>query len=308
MIQVDDLHQIYLEQSGNPEGIPVLFLHGGPGAGLNPIYRRLFDPEVYRIIGFDQRGCGRSRPYAETKQNNTQALLQDIEQIRCHLGIEKWLVTGGSWGSTLALLYAIEHPARVDGLILRGIFLARQQDYEWFLEAHGGAAQLFPDYYQGFIEPVKDSLESKSLTQAYWEALTSKSEITQTNAARAWSLWEERIAKLNHQTSSEELGHVRERLCIAKLECHYMLNHCFVEQDFILQNLAKIGDIPTTIVHGRYDIVCKVENAFTLHQSLANSQLLIVPLAGHSTSEVPIAEALTKASTAMAKFIRETRK
>lgn len=305
ILQVGDIHRIYLEQSGNPDGLPVLFLHGGPGAGLNQSYRSLFDPDQYRIIGFDQRGCGRSKPFAETKQNNTAALIDDIEAIRQHLNIDSWIVAGGSWGSTLALLYAIKHASKVNGLILRGIFLARQQDRDWFLSADGGAAQMFPEYYQDFIAPVKSRTGEEDLLTLYSKALNSDNELTVTAAAKAWSQWEERIAKLNHKEADEELGHMRERIAIARLECHYIQHQCFVEENYILDNVAKLGDIPVTIVHGRYDVVCKLEAAYTLHQGLANSQLFIIPEAGHSMSEMPIANALCHASNAMAKFFKE---
>lgn len=309
MLQVDEIHSLYLEQTGNPDGIPVLYLHGGPGAGLAPIYRSLFDPQKYRIIGFDQRGCGQSTPFGELRGNDTQSLLADIQLIRKHLGIKTWMLFGGSWGSTLALLAAIDDPQSVTSLVLRGIFLARQEDFSWYLNAEGGPAQIFPDYYQEFINPISALQKQHSVAEAYYQQLTHSDELSRMAAVKSWCMWEERIAKLHATISEHDLSHdVHRAISLALLECHYIKHGCFIEEDFILSQIGKIAHIPGTIVHGRYDMVCKLEGAHKLRQVWHNSQLLIVPESGHSTSEPLIAEAICQSTDAMARFLNETHK
>lgn len=306
MLEVSDGHTLYIEQTGNLKGIPVLYLHGGPGAGIGQDYRRFFDPDKYHIIGFDQRGCGKSLPFGELKHNNSQALVEDVLLIKAHLNIKKWVLFGGSWGSTLALLVAIKQPQSVIGLILRGIFLAREQDYTWYLDADGGAAQLFPDYYQEFIKPVEEQLSTHSIVNAYYDIFTQGNEIQKMAAIKAWCLWEARISRLHCQFDEDKLvPDVHRAISLALLECHYIKHQCFIPEDFILQNLDKIQHLPSTIIHGRYDCVCKIEGAYALNQAWQNSILNIVPEAGHSAGEKSITLALCSASQAMAKYWAE---
>lgn len=308
MLPVSDLHTVYLEQTGNPKGTPVLYLHGGPGAGTSAEYRRFFDPDKYWIIGFDQRGCGKSLPFGELKNNTSDDLLSDIRKIRQHLGIKKWLLFGGSWGSTLALLSAIDQPDCVTGLILRGVFLGREEDFDWYLDPSGGAAQLFTDYYQDFIQPVSYGLGSKALVDDYYRLFTSNDEISKMAAVKAWCLWEARISRLHNELTEEELvGDIHRAISLAVLECHYIKHQCFIPPDFILNNIHEINHIPGTIVHGRYDCVCKIQGAFALSEKWQNSQLTIVPESGHSAGEPKVTAALCLATNAMASFLEEQR-
>jgi proline iminopeptidase len=306
MLTVSNGHSLYLEQTGNPTGIPVLYLHGGPGAGIGKDYRRFFDPDKYWIIGFDQRGCGKSTPFGELENNNSHALVDDVLLIQQHLNIEKWVLFGGSWGSTLALLVAIRQPESVIGLILRGIFLARVQDYAWYLESSGGAAQLFPEYYQHFLEPIAGRPKEVSVVDAYYQILTSNNEVQKMAAVKAWCLWEARISRL-HCTFDENqlISDIHRAISLAILECHYIKYHCFISENYILHNVAKIQHLPVSIIHGRYDCVCKIEAAYSLSQNWVNSQLIIVPESGHSSGEKLITKALCSASRAMAKYWQE---
>ncbi|WP_158972234.1 prolyl aminopeptidase [Paraglaciecola sp. L3A3] len=306
MFEVTDGHTLYVEQSGTPEGIPVLFLHGGPGAGIGEDYRRFFDPDKYWVIGFDQRGCGKSQPFGELEYNNSQALVDDALAIQTHLKINKWLLFGGSWGSTLALLIAIRQPESVIGLILRGIFLAREQDYDWYLQPDGGAAQLFPEYYQDFLAPVRTMLEEYSIVDAYSQIFTHGNEVKKMAAIKAWSLWETRISRLHYQVDEDKLvPNVHAAISLALLECHYIKYKCFITENAILQQIDKIKHLPGTIIHGRYDSVCKIEAAYSLSQVWDNSQLQIIPEAGHSAWEPATANALCYATQAMVKFFKE---
>ena len=306
MLVASNGHSIYVEQTGNPRGIPVLYLHGGPGAGIGKDYRRFFDPDKYWIIGFDQRGCGKSTPFGELENNNSDALVDDVLFIRKHLKIKEWILFGGSWGSTLALLVAIRQPECVIGLILRGIFLAREQDYIWYLEASGGAAQLFPEYYQDFLEPINSRPKDVSIVDAYYRIFNSNNEVQKMAAVKAWCLWEARISRLHCQFDENKLvPDVHRAISLAILECHYIKHHCFIPEDYILQNMQKIQHLPVSIIHGRYDCVCKIEAAYSLSQNWQNSQLTIVPESGHSAGERLITQALCSASQAMAKFWQE---
>lgn len=300
----DNGHQIYVEESGNPDGIAVIFCHGGPGGGSAPVHRRFYDPEIYRIIIFDQRGCGQSLPHAKLEGNDTWSLLSDMEFIREQLGVDKWVVAGGSWGSTLALVYAINHPERVLGLILRGIFLGRHEDYHWLYGQSGGAAQVFPDYYADFIKPITPCEDGQEL-QAYYRLLTSDNEIERLHAAKIWSIWEGKISTLTCKPDVEQVsGEAHLALSMARIEAHYFVNNCFVEHNYIIDNLDKITHIPGFIIHGRYDLVCKLENAFTLAKCWQNAQLQVIPSSGHSGLEPAIADALCKASDQMIKFVK----
>ena len=301
-------HTLHVEVSGNPKGTPVVFLHGGPGAGLPTNYRRFFHPDLYHIIGFDQRGCGQSQPFADLKNNTIEDLIADIEQIRQHLGISTWLVFGGSWGATLALVYAIRHTANVMGLILRGTFLARQQDIDWFLHPEGGAANLFPEQYQQFAANTEFADSSQAICERYYEIFKHADEISQAHALKSWYSWEERISKLVLPNPSNiDTHHFHLVKSLAMLECHYISNQCFIPENYILNNVSQLAALPVTIVHGRYDVICKMSAAYALHTSLPNSVLQIVPDAGHSTAEIGIAKALCKATDDFARFQRDNK-
>ena len=296
-LTVDSLHNLYVEECGNPDGLPVVFLHGGPGAGCESYHRRFFDPEKYRIVLFDQRGCGRSTPHAELQGNTTQALIKDIETIRRHLHIDKWVVFGGSWGSTLALAYAQTHPENVLGLILRGIFLCRQREIDWFYQE--GASRIFPDVWEKFLEPIPLA-ERDALVNAYYRRLTSDDEFTRMQAAKAWSLWEGRTATLiSSQKVLEHFGDAHTALSLARIECHYFMNKSFLRENQLLDDAHKLKNIPGVIVQGRYDVICPMESAWHLHQAWPESILQIIPDAGHSASETGIVNALIKATDDM---------
>jgi len=302
-LAVDAPHELYIEECGNPDGIPVLFLHGGPGAGCVSYHRRFFDPAIYRIILFDQRGAGQSTPHAELEGNTTQALVADIESIREELNIEQWLLFGGSWGSTLSLVYAQTHPQRVSGLILRGIFLCRPQDIYWFYQH--GASRLFPEYWEQYLAPVPEP-ERGDMVSAYYKLLTSDDEPTRLEAARAWSLWEgHTISLLPCKETEQTFAAAKFALAMARIECHYFMNQSFLEDNQILNNVDKIADIPAIIVHGRYDVVCPVDQALALHAAWPQAELQVVANAGHAASEPAIIDALVSATRDMARRISE---
>ncbi|MBV1788765.1 prolyl aminopeptidase [Marinobacterium sp. D7] len=289
-----DGHTLYVEESGNPSGIPVLFVHGGPGGGCSPTHRRFFNPDKYRIILFDQRGCGRSTPHASLDNNTTSALIGDMEQIRDHLNIEQWLLFGGSWGSTLSLAYAQTHPDRACGLILRGIFLCRKQDIDWFYQR--GASAIFPDFWQDYLEPIPEA-EHQDLLVAYHKRLTSDNELIRMAAAKAWSVWEGRCSTLD--PNPEVVDHFSDphfALAMARIEAHYFISEAFLRPNQILEDCKQIRSIPTTIVHGRYDMVCPIEQAFALYRQLPQAELHIVRDAGHSAFEPGIIDNLVNAT------------
>lgn len=293
-LAVDPPHVLFVEESGNPHGIPVLFVHGGPGAGCEEYHRCFFDPEKYRIILFDQRGCGRSTPHASLENNTTQALVSDMERIRLHLGVERWLLFGGSWGSTLSLVYAESHPDRVLGLIVRGIFLCRRHEIRWFYQE--GAHRIFPDYWQDFIAPIPAG-ERDDLLRAYHRRLTGEDEIARLAAAKAWSLWEGRTSTLQPRKSVIDFfGSAHTALSLARIEAHYFMHDSFLAPNQILRDAHRLQDIPGVIVHGRYDVVCPVENAWELHRAWPGAEFELVPDAAHSASEPGITHALIKAS------------
>lgn len=297
-LQVDSLHTLYVEECGNPAGIPAVFLHGGPGAGCEPYHRCFFDPQRYRIVLFDQRGAGRSVPHAELQDNDTQALLRDMEHIRQHLEIDQWLILGGSWGSTLALLYAETYPERVLGLILRGIFLCRPKDIHWFYQH--GASEVLPDHWEEFLEPIPQA-ERSDLVGAYYKRLNGEDEVTRMATAKAWSLWEARAATL--QPNPDLLDHLGDpftALSMARIECHYFMHNAFLDCSQILRDAHRLHSLPATIIHGRYDLVCPLENAWILHQAWPQAQLQIIPDAGHAATELGIRSALVEATQAMA--------
>ena len=294
-IDVDPPHSLYIEECGNPNGLPVLMVHGGPGAGCEPYHRRFFDPEIYRIILFDQRGCGRSSPHAELAGNTTQNLVNDMERIREHLGIRQWVLFGGSWGSTLSLVYAETHPQRVLALVVRGIFLCRPQEIHWFYQQ--GASRLMPDYWQEFIKPIP-AAERHDMVSAYYKRLTGDNEIDRLAAAKAWSTWEAQTASLlRRQEIIEHFANPYTALSLARIECHYFMNDAFLGDNQILRDAGRLGNIPGVIVHGRYDVICPVENAWQLHEVWPQSELHIITDAGHAASEPGIIDALIRATS-----------
>ncbi|WFS19247.1 prolyl aminopeptidase [Pseudomonas sp. 905_Psudmo1] len=298
-LAVEQPHVLYIDESGSADGLPVLFIHGGPGAGCDSASRRYFDPALYRIVTFDQRGCGRSTPHASLENNTTQALIADIERIREHLGIDKFVLFGGSWGSTLALAYAQAHPQRVHGLILRGIFLCRPQEFSWFYQE--GASRLFPDYWEDYVAPIPVE-ERGDLMQAFYKRLTGTDQIAQMHAAKAWSTWEGRTATLRPNTQVvERFSEAHRALSIARIECHYFVNDAFLEPNQLLRDMPKLAHLPGIIVHGRYDAICPLDNAWALHQAWPNSELQIIRDAGHSAAEPGITDALIRAAEQMAR-------
>jgi proline iminopeptidase len=292
-------HVLYVDESGSPDGLPVVFIHGGPGAGCDAASRRYFDPNLYRIVTFDQRGCGRSTPHASLENNTTQALIADMEVIREQLGIDKWVLFGGSWGSTLALAYAQAHPQRVHGLILRGIFLCRPQEFDWFYQE--GASRMFPDYWEDYLAPIPVE-ERGDLMQAFYKRLTGPDQIAQMHAAKAWSTWEGRTATLRPNPQVvDRFTDSHRALSIARIECHYFVNNAFLKADQLLHDMPKIAHLPGVIVHGRYDVICPLDNAWALHKAWPNSELQIIRDAGHSASENGITDALVRAADELAR-------
>ena len=294
-LKVSDLHTIHYEQSGNPQGKPVIFLHGGPGGGISPMYRQYFAPQLWRIIIFDQRGCGQSTPYAELKENTTWDLVSDIEKLRQHLEIDRWVVFGGSWGSTLALAYSQTHPDRCKGLILRGIFMLRPSEIRWFYQE--GANHIYPDAWQEYLKPIPVE-ERDDLLSAYYRRLTSEDRQVRLEAARAWSVWEASTSKLIPSAlSKERFGMAAFAEAFARIECHYFVNRGFIEgENQLLANIDRIRSLPGIIVQGRYDIVCPMITAWELHQAWSEAELIVIADAGHSVSEPGIKDALIEAS------------
>lgn len=300
-----DGHVIHIEESGNPMGLPVLYLHGGPGASIGHHYQWPFVGTDYRIIAFDQRGCGHSQPFASLKNNTLPNLIKDIEQIRQLFGVEKFILFGGSWGSTLALIYAIKFPQHVQAMILRGVFLGRAQDAEWFISPNGGAAQVFQQEYKAFVGHYTSTC-SAELCQQFYNDLTSKQETKRAEAAQRWFNWEGRICKLEGDIeAASNYASPQQMYTLALFECHYLLNHCFIEQNYILENAHLITHIPLHIVHGRYDMVCKAESAFVLHEKLEQSTIEIIENAGHSMIEKGTSRALIAALHKMADFLKQ---
>lgn len=286
-LKVSDLHTLHYEQSGNPNGQSVVILHGGPGGGMNPQYRRYFDPSKWRIVQFSQRGCGQSTPFAELCENTTWDLVADIEKLRHHLSIEHWAVFGGSWGSTLSLSYAQSHPSVCDALFLRGIFLLRKKEIDWFYQE--GCSKIYPDAWQHYLEPIPEQ-ERGDLLKAYHQRLTSDDQEIRTTAARAWSTWEGSTSKLIQDTAvMEHYGNDRFAEAFARIECHYFINKGFFEdENQLINNIDLIRHIPAVIVQGRYDVVCPPESAWELSQAWPEAKLHIIQDAGHSMFEAGI--------------------
>jgi proline iminopeptidase len=295
MLSVSPVHTVYYEESGNPSGKPVVFVHGGPGGGSDPKHRRFFDPKRYRIVLFDQRGCGRSTPHANLEDNTTWALVSDMEKLREKLGIAKWQVFGGSWGSTLALAYAETHPDRVSELVLRGIFLLRKWELDWFYQ--GGTSRMFPEAWAKYLEPIPVE-ERADLMAAYHTRLTSSDPAVALAAARAWSIWEGSTSCLLPDVDLvSKMGGDQFALAFARIECHYFVNKGFFERETqLLDNIDTIRHIPGVIVQGRYDVVCPAESAWNLSSAWPEAKLVIVPDAGHSAMEPGILHALVTAT------------
>ena len=294
-LAVSPLHTLYYEQCGNPQGKPVVFLHGGPGGGTNGECRRFFDPAVYRIVLFDQRGCGKSTPHAELTDNTTWDLVADIERLRQKLGIDRWQVFGGSWGSTLALTYAQTHPDKVTELVLRGIFMLRRSEMEWFYQ--GGANAIYPDAWETYLAAIPE-VERGDLMSAYHRRLTGDDRTVQLAAARAWSVWEGATSHL-YQDQGHISSSARDEfaLAFARIECHYFIHGGFFDHDDqLLRNVDRIRAIPAVIVQGRYDVVCPLRSAWDLHRAWPEADLKIVQDAGHSAFEPGIVHALVEAT------------
>lgn len=290
MLEVSDLHSVAWEVSGHPEGTAVLVIHGGPGGGSQPDYRRYFDPNHWRIVQFDQRGCGRSTPWAELEDNTTMASVTDIERLRNHLGIDQWVVFGGSWGSSLSLIYAQHHPDRVQHLVLRGIFLCRESEFAWFYQE--GASHIFPDAFEGYRNHIPEA-ERGDLMRAYHARLTSEDEAVRHAAAREWTRWEMATSYLIPKASAElKADDLQFAVAFARIECHYFTNGIFMPDNFILDHVDRLSGIPIDIVQGRYDVVCPTRSAWDLHTAAPHSRLHIIGDAGHSMTEPPIAAKL----------------
>ncbi len=296
--QTSDGQVLHVEESGNLKAAPLLFLHGGPGASIGQSYQWLLSNHEFRVIAFDQRGCGRSQPFGLLENNTTQHHIADIEGLRKYFGIEKWVVFGGSWGSTLALNYAIDYPQHVSALVLRGIFLGRPEDAQWFISSKNGASQVFPKEYAEFAGGYTNKIGTTqlSLCEWYFDQLTSSQENTRNDAAKRWFDWEGSISKLEQmKVKASDYASKQQIYTLALFECYYLLNNCFMPENHILSNCHRIAHIPTHIVHGRYDMVCKCEGAIQLQEHLPNAHLSIVENAGHSMAEKGISEALVDA-------------
>lgn len=284
LLDVDHVHKLYVQECGNPKGQPVLFIHGGPGLGCSANDRRFFDPEKYRIVLFDQRGCGKSLPYASLENNESKFLISDIEQIREKLDIDTWHIFGGSWGSTLALLYAQAFPSKVKSLVLRGVFLAREEDTSWAFNKEG-ANRIYPDYWDKYLESLPKSSEKSYVKRAY-DVLIGEDKDQALKLAKAWSTWEIACCTLlPNKEFLEACTGDESAWTLARHETHYMYNKFFIKENEILENIHKIKDIPTAIIHGRYDVICPFDNAWLLHKNLNNSELFISNSSGHASIE-----------------------
>ena len=292
-LEVSKNHQLYIEQVGNPQGICILFLHGGPGSGCDENHRRFFDPKKFHVILFDQRGCGKSKPYGSIVDNTTGDLISDIEAIRRHLKIGAWHVFGGSWGSILALAYAQVHQRPILSLILRGLFLGREEEIQFFYQK--GASYIYPEEFENFISILTHD-EKKDVVTSFYERLISKDEKRVKEAAKHWSYWEGSCLKLINTTRSiKEFAKEERLLSLALIESHYFYHGCFIKKDQLLEEAYKLKNIPITLIHGRYDLICPNENAFLLKKRLPHIDFHVAPTSGHAATEVEILEVLHKA-------------
>ena len=294
-LAVSDLHTIHYEQSGDPDGIPVVVLHGGPGGGMRAEYRRYFDPKKWRIIQLSQRGCGKSTPFAELRENTTWDLVEDIEKLRAHLKIKQWAVFGGSWGSTLSLAYSQSHAEACLALFLRGIFLVRKRELEWFYQE--GCSRIYPDTWEDYIAAIPEE-ERGDFIAAYYKRLTDEDPKVRQTAARAWSVWEASTSKLiQDKNLMASFGEDKFAEAFARIECHYFINNCFFDdENYLLKRIDKIRHLPGVIVQGRYDVVCPAESAWELHRAWPEAEFHLVQDAGHSVSERGIQEKLVIAT------------
>ena len=298
---MSSLHTLHYEEVGNPAGKPIVFLHGGPGAGVSPGHRRFFDPRRWRVVLFDQRGAGRSTPHAELRENTTWDLVADTEKLREHLGIDRWVVFGGSWGSTLALAYAETHPSRCKALALRGIFLLRRTELEWFYQK--GASYLFPDAWERYLEPIPPR-ERGDMMKAYYRRLTHRDRRVRLRAARAWSTWEGTTSTLRADPAAiRKMGQARFAEAFARIEAHYFVHRGFLRrEDQLLRDVGRIRHIPAVIVQGRYDVVCPARSAWDLHRAWPEAKLVLVPDAGHSMNEPGTRKALIQETARFARL------
>ncbi|MGH8460382.1 MAG: prolyl aminopeptidase [Stenotrophobium sp.] len=297
-LRVSDLHELYVEESGNPAGKPIVFVHGGPGGGTEPWQRTFFDPQKYRIVLFDQRGCGKSTPHAELRENTTWDLVADMEKIREMLGIDRWVVFGGSWGSTLALAYAETHPDKTKALILRGIFLVRPQEIHWFYQE--GCSWIYPDAWDPYVKAIPEA-ERDDFVQAYYRRLTSSDTAVRKSAAKAWSLWEGATSKLLPSADMlTRYGGDDFADAFARIECHYFINNGFMRPNQLLEDVHRIRHIPGIIVQGRYDVVCPMRSAWDLHRAWPEAELQVVGDSGHAASEPGILSRLVDATNRFA--------
>lgn len=295
VLPVDDMHTLYYEEFGNPNGKPAVFLHGGPGGSCSATQARFFDPACYRVVLFDQRGCGKSTPHACLERNTTWHLVADIEALRKHLGADRWLVFGGSWGSTLAMAYAQTHPQAVSELVLRGIFMLRKREIDWFYQE--GASRIFPDAWERYLAPIPEA-ERGDLLQAYHRRLTGDDVRERVRAAKSWSAWEGSTSTLRPNTHlAAAMSHERFALAFARIECHYFANRGFFKNEHqLFDNIHLIRHIPATIVQGRYDVVCPMETAFALHRAWPEASFVVAEEAGHSAFEPQIQHHLIEAT------------
>jgi proline iminopeptidase len=291
MLPVGDNHVMYYEQVGNPNGMPILVIHGGPGGGIPEKYSTFYDTTKYRVIAYDQRGCGKSTPFGSLENNTTWHLINDIEKLREHLKIDKWKVTGGSWGSTLTLLYAIHHPKRVLGMLISGVCLLRQEDIDW-LYKKGGVSNIYPEEWDKFESFIPEN-ERDDLVKAYYKRLCSPIEEIRNEACLHWSQWEIRLSFFHFDDSTEiklnnKINNLNKIIPLAKIECHYFINKAFLKTDnYIIENIQKIKDIPLIINQTRFDVICPVDSAYRIKKELPNTNLKIIPLGGHSRGEQP---------------------
>ncbi|QSX77849.1 prolyl aminopeptidase [Agrilutibacter solisilvae] len=298
-LRVSPLHELHVEECGSPDGLPVIFLHGGPGAGVSPYHRRFFDPKRYRIILFDQRGAGQSTPHAELRENTTAHLVADIEAVRELMQVERWVVFGGSWGSTLALAYSQAHPGRALGLVLRGIFLGRAGEIRWFNELDGGASWIFPERWARYLAHIPE-VERGEMIEAYWRRLDGDDAQARVAAALAWSDWEGGSTTLLHDPDEPgQFDTPESALALARIEAHYFRHQVFLQPDQLLRDVHRIRHVPATIVHGRYDIICPMKAAWDLATAWPEADLRVV-LAGHSAADPAIVDALVGATDALA--------